>query len=435
MARSRNFGRSHSERRKIISKKERKSKHQPQQVDVRTELQTMPLTAIVKGIAEQRFTKRELRYGWQSDLYKRYRTVLNTGDDYKRIFFRDTLAHLEHLGFDLRHESALVLLCNLSMHCTEVLQPVNKWIPSPESGRSSTQLRDLLRHCFALYAVPSYLEKAWEKRSMEQARKWYIQLGQGTSMRELENTPIPVSKKMAHHLRETPRSMNPDSAFRWAQIRSLGGNNAMAIALQRTRLGWNHFVIDDYWQSVMRWIIAQDYPHADLHELIDWLSYKANANEPIQLAGRTVQSVARRVTAWHAEFRRANYQPQANLQLEWEGCKHPNWSYTPPKMLSPVGAEFEVVQLLSAEELREESRRMHHCVRTYAYRANQGQCAIFSLRKTVAGVPLQTPLATIEYWPHNNSVVQVRAACNKNPESEAMNVLREWARVMGIKWK
>lgn len=82
---------------------------------------------------------------------------------------------------------------------------------------------------------------------------------------------------------------------------------------------------------------------------------------------------------------------------------------------------YVIKPLLMPKELREEGKKMHHCVGSYAEKVATGECLIFSVRKEE---DVEHPLATIEI--QEKKVKQVRAAYNNEP-SEAVSVfVKKW---------
>lgn len=81
---------------------------------------------------------------------------------------------------------------------------------------------------------------------------------------------------------------------------------------------------------------------------------------------------------------------------------------------------YVIMPLLMPEELRQEGKKMHHCVGSYAERVATGKCLIFSVRKE----DVEQPLATIEI--QEKEVKQVRAARNKKPSEDVSTFVRKW---------
>jgi hypothetical protein len=84
-----------------------------------------------------------------------------------------------------------------------------------------------------------------------------------------------------------------------------------------------------------------------------------------------------------------------------------------------------VRELVSGDELADESAAMHHCVGSYAYRCAQGRSAIFSV--TLDG----ERRITVELDPSTRAVVQARGLRNRECEPEERELLRRWLDALG----
>lgn len=82
---------------------------------------------------------------------------------------------------------------------------------------------------------------------------------------------------------------------------------------------------------------------------------------------------------------------------------------------------YVIKPLLMPKELREEGKKMHHCVGSYAEKVATGECLIFSVRKEE---DIERPLATIEI--QEKKVKQVRAAYNNEPPEDVSVFVKKW---------
>jgi hypothetical protein len=71
-------------------------------------------------------------------------------------------------------------------------------------------------------------------------------------------------------------------------------------------------------------------------------------------------------------------------------------------------------------KLAEESREMHHCVASYAYRCVQGASAIFSVSYN------GERRFTVEIDPRSKQLVQARGARNRNCHDDESALLMRW---------
>jgi hypothetical protein len=258
-------------------------------------------------------------------------------------------------------------------------------------------------------------------------REWFLKIGQGASLRNLEAAPIPVSKKMAHTLREAPRSLTVDSAFRWAQVRAMGANEALAGAILHTYLGRNKFRNDDYWQEVIRWMVLVEIRPNDVQNIVDYLTHELHYAARISMKGRTLNSVARLSAAWHIQLRQNHHNRYMPVDLDWDRYKLDDIVV---KGSGSYGRDAVMVQLSSSAELRAEGQMMRHCVSTYAYRCSRAESVIFSLRWRDHDAS-ETALATVEMAPNSKTLVQIKSVGNSQPGPLAADFIRRWAAQVG----
>jgi hypothetical protein len=136
--------------------------------------------------------------------------------------------------------------------------------------------------------------------------------------------------------------------------------------------------------------------------------------------------VQRLVELWHRRLYTASLSPR-ELDRTWKPCGIAGHAQT--ATACGVSYEWEIVELLSTIELRDEGATMRHCVASYATRAASGSCAIFSLRRRHVGESDFVSQVTIEVDPKYRQIVQARCARNQVPSSDELRVIREWARI------
>jgi hypothetical protein len=83
---------------------------------------------------------------------------------------------------------------------------------------------------------------------------------------------------------------------------------------------------------------------------------------------------------------------------------------------------YQIVPLVTAEELSKEGRAMHHCAGAYDYRVASGKCYLYSVRQGDKRV------ATVELVRDRGKVapVQIKAACNSEPPKDVKVAVRKW---------
>jgi hypothetical protein len=99
-------------------------------------------------------------------------------------------------------------------------------------------------------------------------------------------------------------------------------------------------------------------------------------------------------------------------------------NYKIPAPWYPAGQVngYQIVPLVSTEELWKEGRAMHHCAGAYDYRVAAGKCYIYSVRHG------DNRLATVELVRKQGKVkpLQIRAACNAEPPKDVKIAVRKW---------
>src|SRR5262249_13247118 len=147
-------------------------------------------------------------------------------------------------------------LLALAAHHKDWIRPLEHWrVTSHNTGR---QFRSLLRHLIARYDIPAFMDMAWLEGLTSEGVKhqqWYQHIAQGRNIRTAEDLPIPLTKKQAHHFLRAPEDFDIPSAFRWAVIIDLGGDERLVRSILGTRIGTS-FGAKEFWASVFRFFIA-----------------------------------------------------------------------------------------------------------------------------------------------------------------------------------
>ena len=215
------------------------------------------------------------------------------------------------------HNTFLGGLAAVASHGRAWLRPLDEWKVASSNPRR--QFGSLVRHLFARYPVPPFLDSVWFRRSRMQ--NWFLHLGQGKSIRTAERLLFPMTKHEAREFMLAPDSYTIEQSLRWAQMRALSGNRRMVDAVCGTRLG-RHFAHDAFWVSVLR-MFAQN-PFLDtIHygPIVDYIhSQKFEPREVFvrpgvveqqppphpgfTMRGRTPESLLRQVSDWHTQLGR-----------------------------------------------------------------------------------------------------------------------------------
>jgi hypothetical protein len=319
------------------------------------------------------------------------------------------------------------------------IRPVEAWRPKTHNARR--QLGELIRYLLVDYPVPAFMDAAWLGFGATRYQEWFLAIGRGQNIRKL-GTPIPLTKKMAHHFPEAPEPFSIEQALRWGQVRGMGGCERLADEIASTRLG-DSFQHEDFWVSIIRFLIENpmldrvhvgpiiDFiQHQRFEERDVWVAQGVRRREPppqpnLSMQGRTPESLLRQVDRWHRDLGKA----ARGGALEWESSKIGELEFK-------TGFEgrnlkiWRIRELLSSRDLVTEGRAMRHCVASYAGSCKAGRCSIWTMElESSEGVEKHQ---TIEVN-STGTIVQCRGPRNRMPTQQEISVLRRWAELRGLK--
>ena len=346
---------------------------------------------------------------------------------------------LEGISFAGRSYAYVDALIKINERRWQWIARLDDWKPATHNGRR--QFSSLLRHLFARYPVPAFMDQAWFRTDArdEDYRRWFVAIGEGRNVRTLD-TPIPMTKAMAHHFLEAPDDYTIEAAIRWGQVHALGGGSRLTGALLGTRL-CTDFSNDDFWSTVIRFFIAN--PMLDRQHvgpIIDYLAAQkfetrevivgpgqVEVHAPPQpglvMRGRTAATLLAQVERWHRELGRAS--SAENLYFRRSGVQE--FQLTLGK--DEKKAVWRIRELLSGAELVKEGRVMGHCVASYARSCAQGRCSIWSMDvETAMGVEKRQTLELSA----DRVIVQCRGRHNRLPTAPELDIVRKWAAAAGL---
>jgi hypothetical protein len=335
-------------------------------------------------------------------------------------------------------------LLALSAHAGRWVRQPEGW--EPRSHNAYRQFQSLVRHLTAHYDVPTFLNTAWLEGLTPKGvvqQRWFLHVAQGQNIRTADGLPIPLTKKQAHLYLEAPDDFDVLSAFRWAQILDLGGDERLVRSVLATRIG-TEFGHDEFWVTVFRWLVAQPMLDAVHHgPVIDYLNDRRfvasvpnpDATQPGQpllvppqpnltMKGRDPEELLRSVARWH---RLLNRQKTGKVAF-WEPSGIP--PFRQEEGMVENRRVFTITELLCSRELNEEGRAMSHCVGSYSGSCSSGRVSIWSLR-SIDGLGQETRLLTLEISNQNRQVVQARQKYNKLPSPKEISILNRWGVVGG----
>lgn len=335
------------------------------------------------------------------------------------------------------------------------------WVREFDSWEKTThnihkQFSSILRHMFAKYPIPLFLDDAWNVQGNmihNQHIDWFIHLGTGKSARELNKFPVPITKRLAHEFINTPEGHTIDGAIRRAQVLSMGGSEWLAWYICGTRLGQGYYNNEEFWSSVVLFFCkAPMFDCSHIAGIIDYINdQKFNshrvlapagpgviggyrrviANANYSMKGRTIEALIRESEEWHNRI--AKETKHLKSASSWESTKIKPFELTEGSAQKGTERTYSITELLKSSDLTSEGRKMHNCVYSYAGSCKSGRCSIWSLRMDYQHSATVESLATIELSNQSKTIVQVRAKSNAKPGHKEKMLVEKWANQSGLK--
>lgn len=334
------------------------------------------------------------------------------------------------------------------------LRGAEDWKPLGHTARA--QFHSLARHLLAEYEVPAFMDRAWFEGCNavgEQRQEWFIQIGRGRSVRELQ-LPVALTRMAAYHFLKAPADYSFEGALRWGQTRGAGGSERLARAVAASSL--RDIQTDEpFWSEVIHWFVHRsELATSHVGPIVDFIFNVKFMPRTIILPdgemeclpppepeftmkGRTPAALLRRVEEWHAQLAREQERP---LQ-SWNGLGLEGWIQEQPALEQDVAWQWTIRELVNSNELQAEGRAMNNCVATYINSCVEGKSSIWSLRLETPEWPEARRIMTIEVDPETKTIVQARGKCNVVPSDKscpkrlklAPNLLRQWAARSGLR--
>lgn len=333
--------------------------------------------------------------------------------------------------------------------CARMARHSDAWQRPPEVwiapvATSFVQFRSLVSHLFDEYPVPNFMAPVWISDD-ENPRDvdLYLHLASGHSIRQFQwPVPIGVTRQAALFFMQAPDDLNPSKALRWGQIRSLGGDNRLArLLVSRTILG-NPTEHEDFWESVIRFLITNSQISAEeilaIVRFVDQQRFQpaetvwgeGAGQQPLQpeftIGGRSLMSLRRHMANWRTEL-------MSKLPALTQST--PGWERTNigPFRQAQGDLLWTIDELLSDRELRVEGGIMKHCVATYIHDCACRRTSIWSM-KIQQGERRQRVL-TVEVLPGTKMIWQAKGKLDAPPSEAAELILHRWADQEGLRFR
>jgi hypothetical protein len=347
----------------------------------------------------------------------------------------------------------------MAFFSNQFVREISSW--KPKSHNTAKQFSSLVKHLFAKYHTPSFLETAWLEReknlgnenvnSWEWTHKqWYLAIANGSSVRSLTDLPPNFTKRMMHEFLQAPNYITVHEALRYAQVKGFGGDERLAWYVNQTFLGRNQFLNDAFWQTVIQFFAnVEMFDYEQLGAIFDYIQsqkfgqnytnhlYQENGHRGVavqpaqpnfEMKGRTADNLLRQTLAWHNELNKTS-----RRFLAWKKSTIRDFVFTEGTAHNEQTYCF--VELLNTKALFEEGNAMKHCVASYDQSCVNGRSAIFSL--SIANSSQDLRLATIEVNLQNNQIVQLKGKLNTAVGVKVMEMVSRWATMENLsvsKW-
>lgn len=386
-----------------------------------------PVSPLEKALAEPR--SRGLEDAFVGPLFSKVQALRRTDE---------VVAHLRAIEalaprlIDADYMPALIRL----QHMPHV-RPIGTWEPRGK-GREAL-FRSLAEHLLAKYQTPTFLWSALFGNPMTSVLNFVSHVASGGSVHDGVKKgllPVPLTRRMCHDLMQTPSDVPFLRAIRRAEALSCGVDTTRFLnAWMASGAGRALYTIDDetFWLTVMEWFGKN--PMIDPNQigpLVDFIAHRHRQEATYSLKGRTGVSLVRAMEEWHAELAKTKFQGRTN-KFNPSGFKTGEFDrsrYDETKTTIIEKNVWHVREVLTAKELAEEGRHMHHCVYSYSWSIERGTTSIWSMtRETWSG---EDRCITIEVNNRDRRIVQARGTRNRAPLPAEKQMLLAWANHAGL---
>lgn len=329
-------------------------------------------------------------------------------------------------------------------------QSVAHWRPSGKSAHQ--KLLSLQRHLFRKYNVPAFMENAFLDTDGRYAN-WYIRWTNGHSPRSFEDSPMPISRRMAHELWSVPAHLGVEEALRWTQARSLGATEQQALAITQAFLSVREVMEaaksrafdaqhpQVFAEAVIRFLATHDnISIRDYGPVIDYVfdtKYTVNRHSGrltleitrpgFSMKGRTPAALIRDVNVWHRMLQVVG--AYRSFPRSWQMVNIADFGHIVGTGEKSV--MYNIRQLNKQNELYEEGHALNHCVASYIGKCVVGSCSIWTMESSpVHGMPKKH--LTIEL-DRSGTIVQIRGKNNRMPTAEEVKIIGLWMTREGLR--
>ena len=238
---------------------------------------------------------------------------------------------------------------------------------------------------------------------------------------------------MAHEFMLRSNRESVAHNLRWIQVLAMGGDQAMARAVQSTRLG-RHLAHDEFWSTVVLFLAAN--PMIDptlVGPVVDYVHHMRFAPRRVvreggggdeapppqpdfTMKGRRATKLLRQVEAWHGHLARVD-----NVVFQsWQTCGlRPYELEDETPELGQV--RWTVQELSSSWELAAEGTSMGHCVVSYSDQCADGHTSVWSIGlrgRTAQSEKQSSPSPSIQNVESSRRPEVATTCCRTRPRAQ-----------------
>jgi hypothetical protein len=369
---------------------------------------------LYEGENLSQFYNSDIRIFKISEVFTRLSTKKSQPD---KKLLKNVLIYLDQYSTLVSDVDHIQAIYNMIQFRTWWINNLFEW--KPKSKQTQVQLKELASYLFCKYKVPDFLYQGFYSSNLLHV-EWFIHLGTGRRVKELNKMPIAFTQKMGHYFLQAPSRLTIAEAIRYAQARGLGGYERIADRIALSWLGNKSYTDEAFWERFVQILVNGGmFNHSKIGELIDYVRDMKRADATYHLKGRTLQSLLKQSDEWH---KRSSH---STVLQYWRPCGIEGYKH------EKQDGNIVVEELISTKELVSEGKAMKHCVASYAHMCVKGRTAIYSFRKYSSGIMLEI-LATIEVNLSLKRIVQAKGKMNRPISTEARKCMELWAKKNGL---
>ncbi len=328
------------------------------------------------------------------------------------------------------------------------------WHREPETFRrtGSTSLyrqwHAFAAHVLEAFPCPRFLSTSWlSMMSRDWWRSMHLHLAAGRSWRDFEMPDGSMGDRpTGRYLNDAPDDATPPQALRWAQV--LAASRRANVRPDSKLARWLMKAIpvtDDaeheaFWKDSLKFFVRHALSIECLKETVTTIrslrfepgkkmilgaAFDHPLDPELRIGSSTPRQVARLVTNWEMIYReryRDRITPVSPGDMPWHQISVDRVQFDS----NTNGQEkWEIVPLLTPNELRIEGSILNHCVATYCDDCRYGSTSIWSLRQR--SEKKMRRRVTLEVRPSSRQIWMAKGKSNRDANEWESELIRRWA--------